>query len=130
MHEEDVVDAISRLLPSAAAGIFNLTADGTMKLSEAAQHRRPEDPRRCPASSTGGIAAAAWKLHLPNVEAPPGQIEFVRYPWIASNEKLKRELGLDAALHEPRDLRDHDARKGHRHRAQTPAAQQPAVPAA
>ena len=32
-------------------------------------------------------------MHLPTVEAPPGQIEFVRHPWIASNEKLKAELG-------------------------------------
>jgi hypothetical protein len=39
------------------------------------------------------IAAASWKLRLPNVEAPPGQIEFVLHPWIASNEKLKTELG-------------------------------------
>ena len=29
---------------------------------------------------------------MPNVEAPPGQLDFVRYPWIASNEKIKREL--------------------------------------
>ena len=39
------------------------------------------------------IAKAAWALHLPNVEAPPGQIDFILYPWIASNEKLKRDLG-------------------------------------
>ena len=39
------------------------------------------------------MAAASWKLRLPNVEAPPGQIEFVLHPWIASNEKLKSELG-------------------------------------
>ena len=34
-----------------------------------------------------------WKLRIPRMEAPPGQIEFVRYPWIASNEKIKAELG-------------------------------------
>jgi hypothetical protein len=39
------------------------------------------------------IAKAAWALHLPNVEAPPGQIDFLLYPWIASNEKIKGELG-------------------------------------
>jgi UDP-glucose 4-epimerase len=36
VHEDDVVDAISRLLLERRAGIFNLTADGTVKLSEAA----------------------------------------------------------------------------------------------
>jgi len=39
------------------------------------------------------IAKAAWAMRLPRVEAPPGQIDFILYPWIASNEKLKAELG-------------------------------------
>jgi hypothetical protein len=32
-----------------------------------------------------------WALR--QAEAPVGQIEFARYPWIASNEKLKTTLG-------------------------------------
>ena len=36
VHEDDVVDAMSRLLSERRGGIFNLTADGTVKLSEAA----------------------------------------------------------------------------------------------
>ena len=49
--------------------------------------------RKMPLKLYRRIAAASWKLRLPNVEAPPGQIEFVLHPWIASNEKLKTELG-------------------------------------
>ena len=30
-------------------------------------------------------------------EAPPGQIEFALYPWIVSNEKLKRTTGWTPA---------------------------------
>ena len=30
-------------------------------------------------------------------EAPPGQIDFALYPWIVSNEKLKRTLGWTPA---------------------------------
>ena len=43
VHEDDVVDAMSRLLTERRGGIFNLTADGTVKLSEAA----PIAGRRC-----------------------------------------------------------------------------------
>jgi UDP-glucose 4-epimerase len=92
VHEEDVVEAISRLLLEKRAGIFNLTADGTIKLSEAARLAGLKT-RRMPTRVYRRIAKAAWALHLPNVEAPPGQIDFLLYPWIASNEKVKAELG-------------------------------------
>jgi len=91
VHEEDVVDAISRLLSERRGGIFNLTADGTVKMSEAAGIAGLK-VRKMPLRFYRRLAAASWKLHLPNVEAPPGQIEFVLYPWIASNDKIKREL--------------------------------------
>ena len=92
VHEEDVVDAMSRLLSERRGGIFNLTADGTIKISEAAAIAGKKI-RKMPLKLYRRIAAASWKLRLPNVEAPPGQIEFVLHPWIASNEKLKTELG-------------------------------------
>jgi UDP-glucose 4-epimerase len=92
VHEDDVVDAISRLLAERRGGIYNLTADGTIKLSEAARIAGVK-VRKMPLKLYRRIAAASWKLRLPNVEAPPGQIEFVLHPWIASNEKLKTELG-------------------------------------
>ena len=93
MHEDDVVDAMSRLLLERRGGIFNLTADGTMKLSEAAQiaglKTRKMPLRGLPADRRRGVAAAPADTS----RRRPGQIEFVRYPWIASNEKLKAELG-------------------------------------
>ena len=91
VHEEDVVDAISRLLSERRGGIFNLTADGTIKMSEAARIAGKK-VRKMPLKLYRRIASASWKLRLRNVEAPPGQIEFTLYPWIASNEKIKREL--------------------------------------
>jgi UDP-glucose 4-epimerase len=91
VHEEDVVYAVSRLLGERRGGIFNLTADGTLKLSEAAAMAGVK-VRKMPLRVYRRIAAAAWRLRLPNVEAPPGQIDFLLYPWIASNEKIKAEL--------------------------------------
>src|SRR4029453_9507986 len=37
VHEDDVVDALPRLLTGRHGGIFNLTGDGTLKLSQSAQ---------------------------------------------------------------------------------------------
>ena len=91
VHEEDVVYAISRLVGERRGGIFNLTADGTIKLSEAARIAGVK-VRKMPLRVYRRIAAAAWRLRLPNVEAPPGQIDFLLYPWIASNDKIKSEL--------------------------------------
>jgi hypothetical protein len=39
------------------------------------------------------IYGIAWRLHAPKVEAPPGNLYFVRYPWVVSNEKLKSTIG-------------------------------------
>jgi UDP-glucose 4-epimerase len=91
VHEEDVVYAISRLLGERRGGIFNLTADGTIKLSEAARIAGVK-VRKMPLRVYRRIAAVAWRMRLPNVEAPPGQIDFLLYPWIASNDKIKAEL--------------------------------------
>jgi hypothetical protein len=43
--------------------------------------------------TTRRIYAAAWTLHAPRVESPPGNLSFIRYPWVVSNEKLKSEIG-------------------------------------
>src|SRR2546421_641353 len=92
VHEDDVVEAMSRLLLERRAGIFNLTADGTIKLSEAARLAGLKT-RKLSTRLYRRIATTAWALRLPRVEAPPGQIDFLLYPWIASNEKIKAELG-------------------------------------
>ena len=91
VHEDDVVDAVSRLLTDRRRGIFNLTADGTIKLSECARLAGLKT-RKISSRLYRTIAKTSWALHLPKVEAPPGQIDFILYPWIASNEKIKAEL--------------------------------------
>jgi UDP-glucose 4-epimerase len=92
VHEDDVVEALSSLLLERKAGIFNLTADGTLKLSEGAAIAGVKT-RAVSYRAFRRIAAAMWRLRVPRVEAPPGQLDFLRYPWLASNDKLKAELG-------------------------------------
>ena len=36
---------------------------------------------------------ALWRLHVPNTDAPAGNLNFLRYPWVVSTEKLKAATG-------------------------------------
>jgi UDP-glucose 4-epimerase len=89
VHEDDVVDAISRLLLGKHAGQFNLAADGLMTRRECAELL---DTRviKMPVWLYRALAKLAWRLR--QSEAPGGGIDFELYPWILSNEKVKKTL--------------------------------------
>jgi UDP-glucose 4-epimerase len=90
VHEDDVVEAISRLLDGRHGGAYNVTADGLMTHRECAE-LIGQPIRKIPLRAARALNRVMWKLR--QAEAPVGQIEFGLYPWIASNEKLKRTLG-------------------------------------
>jgi UDP-glucose 4-epimerase len=90
VHEDDVVEAISRLLLGRHAGQFNLSPEGLMTLRECAAVLG-SPIRKMPFWLFRAIATLMWRLHLS--EVPPGQLDFARYPWIVSNGKLKETLG-------------------------------------
>jgi len=89
VHEDDVVEAISRLLLGRHAGQFNLAADGLMTRRECAELL---DTRvvRMPVWLYRALATAYWRFRVG--EAPPGGIDFELHPWILSNEKVKKTL--------------------------------------
>jgi UDP-glucose 4-epimerase len=89
VHEDDLVAAITRLLEGRHAGAFNITGDGLMTYRECAEIIGVRI-RRLPLRVARALAGATWALRVS--EAPPGQIHFARFPWVASNEKLKRTL--------------------------------------
>ncbi|MEX0993427.1 MAG: NAD-dependent epimerase/dehydratase family protein [Solirubrobacterales bacterium] len=92
VHEDDLVEGIAGLAIERKAGIFNITGDGVVRFSEMAALLGLKT-RRLPAGFYRRLTNIMWKLHLPRTEAPGGQVDFTRYPWVASNEKLKAELG-------------------------------------
>lgn len=92
VHEDDVVSAIIGLLDARAGGAFNVAGDGTMTWGESAELIGLKT-RVMSMKTTRRIYAAAWTLHAPRVESPPGNLSFIRYPWVVSNEKLKSEIG-------------------------------------
>ena len=90
VHEDDVVEAITALLVGGHAGAFNVAADGLMTSRECAE-MIGSPIRRMPERAYRGLARTLWNVRLS--EAPPGSVDFALYPWIVSNEKLKRETG-------------------------------------
>jgi UDP-glucose 4-epimerase len=90
VHEDDVVEAMTALLVGCHAGAFNVAGDGVMTSRECAE-MIGSPTRRMPVRAYRGLARAMWNLRLS--EAPPGSVDFALYPWIVSNDKLKRETG-------------------------------------
>ncbi|MEK6273341.1 MAG: NAD-dependent epimerase/dehydratase family protein [Actinomycetota bacterium] len=94
VHEDDVVSAIAGLLDAKAGGAFNVAGDGSLRWGESAQMIGLKT-REMSLKAVRRIYTVAWALHAPKVEAPPGNLNFIRYPWLVSNEKLKAEIGWE-----------------------------------
>jgi UDP-glucose 4-epimerase len=90
VHEDDVVDGIIRLLEGKHEGAFNVAGDGEMTFGETIE-RIGIPLRKMPLWAYRLLARVMWTVRLS--EVPPGQIDFALYPWLVSNEKLKRETG-------------------------------------
>jgi UDP-glucose 4-epimerase len=90
VHVDDVAQALVLLLEGRHAGVFNVAADGYISVVEASNLIGLK-ARRVPYRLGKRVAAALWRARIN--EAPAGQLEFVIHPWVASNEKLKRETG-------------------------------------
>ena len=41
------------------------------------------------------FTGAMWKMRVPRTEAPAGNLDFIRYPWVVSTEKLKSTTGWE-----------------------------------
>jgi UDP-glucose 4-epimerase len=92
VHEDDLAEAISELLVGRHPGAFNVTGDGLMTWQETAEVAGMKI-RTLPFGLYYGLNKLMWRLHVPNTESPPGNLQFVRHPWVCSNAKLKQTLG-------------------------------------
>ena len=92
VHEEDLTDVLVLCIQSRAPGLYNVAGDGEIRWSQMARTlgRRLV---RLPAALLYGGTGLAWTLRLQS-DSPPGGLDFIRYGWTASTEKIKRELGV------------------------------------
>jgi UDP-glucose 4-epimerase len=94
VHEDDVVSALVALLDGKHAGAFNLAGDGLLSWGRAAEIIGKKT-RNISLKNMKRFNNALWKLRVPRTEAPAGNLDFIRYPWVVSTEKLKSTAGWE-----------------------------------
>jgi UDP-glucose 4-epimerase len=92
VHEDDVVELLWRFVAEQHPGVFNVAAPGTVRWSEivGAAGRRLIS---LPAWAIYPLTQFAWLAHLQN-DAPAVGLDFIRWPWTVSTERLEAELGF------------------------------------
>jgi UDP-glucose 4-epimerase len=94
VHEDDVVTALFALLDGKHPGAFNLAGDGLLTWRRAAEMINKKT-REVSLKNMKRFSALLWRLHIPRTEAPAGNLDFIRYPWVVSTEKLKSTAGWE-----------------------------------
>lgn len=93
-HEDDLVKAIYQLLMQRKAGVYNIAGDGVLSFDEMAR-MLGNIPLTLPFNLLWKINGLAWRLRLSFLtEFPSPALNIFRYEWVASSEKIKRELGF------------------------------------
>lgn len=94
LHEDDAAEIMRHCLLNGVEGTYNVGGVGTVRWSEMARiaGRRLV---RLPAPLLYGATEMSWRLGLQSRSAGCG-LDFIRYPWVVSGEKLEREHGWTA----------------------------------
>ena len=93
VHEKDVADFFSILIEKRVPGSFNLAGEGVIRFSEVAAIAGKKS-LYCPTWLMQKVMAVLWAVNL-MVEAPPGIIDYLKYPWILDTTRAKKELGWE-----------------------------------
>jgi UDP-glucose 4-epimerase len=92
VHEADVVDLLWRFVAEAHPGVYNVAGTGTVRWSELARLAG----RRfiwLPAAAAYALTQVTWWLRLQN-DSPAVGLDWIRYPWVVSTERLERETSF------------------------------------
>lgn len=92
LHEDDLQEALGLCLRERICGVYNVTGEGTVSYSEVARIAGRRSVAM-PAPVLAGLAQAMWTLRLQS-DAPGCGVAMLRWPWVASNEKMARENGF------------------------------------
>ena len=92
VHEDDVVELLWRFVAEPHPGIFNVAGPGTVRWSELARMAR-KWLIWLPPTVAYPLTQFAWWLRLQN-DSPAVGLDWIRYPWMVSTERLKRETGF------------------------------------
>lgn len=93
IHEDDLAEIMYLLLKNRKTGAYNLAADGTMTFDEMLGILGGW-PLKLPMWLLWPMNDLLWRLRITFMtEFPSPCLNMIRYPWIASNAKVKEELG-------------------------------------
>ncbi|MCP4131066.1 MAG: NAD-dependent epimerase/dehydratase family protein [bacterium] len=92
VHEDDLVAVMYLLLKRKISGVYNITADGTMTFDEMIKMLGGIQ-FKIPPFLIYPLNNLAWFLRLTFfTEIPTPALNFMRFPWIADNDKIKKDL--------------------------------------
>jgi len=93
VHEDDVVAAIILIMSKNAGGVFNLTPEDTITMLELLElAKRPYI--LFPDWFLTPVVNLLWKLRIPLLNFSTAFLDYIRYPWVLDNSRLKNELGF------------------------------------
>ena len=91
VHEDDFVSACLSAIEKNRAGAFNIAADGTLTVREIAAMQGTKT-MSLPPWLIYPVLEALWRIRFPIIEVNRGYLDYIRYPFVASNQKAKQEL--------------------------------------
>ena len=94
VHEDDFVRSCIVAMEKAVPGPFNITGDGTLLTSEISKLIGTRHSFSVKPWFVYPIHELLWKLKIKSVESNSGILDYVRFSFVADNEKAKKELGF------------------------------------
>ena len=92
LHEDDLCHTVALCLGRRPKGIYNVAGEGGIAWTEMIRMiNRPV--LKLPAAVWYPLTSAAWRLRLQN-DSPACGLDFIRYRWMVSAEKIKSALGI------------------------------------
>ena len=91
VHENDLAETLLRFATEPHPGVYNVAGSGTVRWSEIAA-LAGKRLVRLPAPFAYGLTEGAWRARVQS-DAPAVGLDFVRWPWTVSTERLTAETG-------------------------------------
>jgi UDP-glucose 4-epimerase len=94
VHEDDFVTACILAMDKKIPGAFNITGDGVLGVKSIAGTLGTR-AIPVPAWLLYPTLECLWRMHFPKIEVNRGYLDYIRYPFIASNKKAKKLLNFN-----------------------------------
>lgn len=93
VHEDDLINIMALLLEKRIGGVYNVAGDGTMTFKEMVD-ALGNKLVTIPWALLYPMNNLFWHLRMTSIaKAPSSGMRMLMHPWIASNEKIKKETG-------------------------------------